>query len=142
MKNPKTAINSRGNTYLIIYSHHFPICKSAYFVFIKLFLKSLTPNLITTTATINPDTISPVPQTKSWLSKNSKLTAEGIPANATASAIYLTASFLSHPMSTKFTTHAWNVETIEVNAANDIARKKILPMIHPAVPIDANKAVK
>ena len=34
------------------------------------------------------------------------LTAEGIPANATASAIYLTASFLSHPMSTKFTTHA------------------------------------
>ena len=40
------------------------------------------------------------------------------------------------------TTQACKVETIEVNAANDIAKKKILPIIHPAVPIVANKAVK
>ena len=65
-----------------------------------------------------------------------------MPARATARAMYLTASFLSQPMSTKLTTQAWNVETIDVNAANAIAKKKTLPIIHPAVPIDANRAVK
>ena len=76
------------------------------------------------------------------MSKNSRLIAEGIPAKATAIAMYLTASFLSQPIPTKLTTQPCNVETIEVNAAKDIARKKILPMTYPAVPIDANSAVR
>ena len=82
-----------------------------------------TPNFLAAIAKKKPETISPIPQTESWLLKKFRLIAEGTPSTKLPMAIERTALCRVIPKSMKIRTPSSSIAIIDENAATTRARK-------------------